>query len=64
MKPYLRKTNKLKRLAWDQKYVLQTLEQREKIFFTDESKLELFGGRRRIYVRRMMGERFSHSIFK
>ncbi|EFN79709.1 Transposable element Tcb1 transposase, partial [Harpegnathos saltator] len=34
-----------------------TVEQWSKVPFTDESKFEMFGGKRRVYVRRMRGER-------
>lgn len=56
-KPLLRKQNKVKRLAWAKKHKDWTIEQWYKVLFTDESKFEIFGGRRRQYVRRLVGER-------
>jgi len=56
-KPFLRKQNKIKRLGWARKYSKWTVKQWSKVLFTDESKFEIFGGKRRVYVRRMRGER-------
>lgn len=36
-----------------------TIKQWSKVLFSDESKLEIFGGRRRQYVRRQVGERMT-----
>lgn len=56
-KPLLRKQNKVKRLNWAKKHKDWTVEQWSKVLFTDESKFEIFSGRRRQYVRRLVGER-------
>jgi len=53
----LRKQNKVKRLQWAKKHKTWSINQWEKVLFTDESKFELFGGKRRKYVRRQIGER-------
>lgn len=56
-KPLLRRVNKRKRLQWAREHKSWTLDQWRKVFWTDESKFELFGTRRRMYVRRQVGER-------
>ena len=57
-KPLLRPNNIKKRLALTRKHVHWTLEDWKKVLFTDESKFELFGSNRRIYVRRRKHERY------
>lgn len=57
-KPLLRKQNIRKRLAFARKHVNWTKSQWKKVLFTDESKFELFGTKRRTFVRRLAGERF------
>ena len=57
-KPFLRKPNVKKRLAFALKHVRWSKKKWSKVLFTDESKFELFGNNRRIYVRRGAGERF------
>lgn len=57
-KPYIRAINKQKRIAWAKAHESWTLEQWHKVLWSDESKFELFGSNRRVYVRRRPGERF------
>ena len=57
-KPLLRSFNIKRRLNWALDHVHWTPEQWSNVLFTDESKFELFGGRRRIYIRRFVGERY------
>lgn len=57
-KPLLRKQNIRKRLAFAKKHVKWTKKQWRKVLFTDESKFELFGTKRRVFVRRFAGERY------
>ena len=56
-KPLLRRQNKKKRLAWAKKHRQWTTEDWKKVLWTDESKFEIFGSSRRIFVRRRVGER-------
>lgn len=58
-KPLLRPINKKKRLQWAQQHRNWTLEQWKNVLWTDESKFELFGTRRRIYVRRSSTEKMA-----
>jgi hypothetical protein len=57
-KPLLGTKNVRKRLAFAKKYVNWTTEQWSRVLWTDETKIELFGARRRVFVRRFNGERF------
>lgn len=59
-KPLLRKQNKLKRYQWGNKHKNWSVEQWLKVLFTDESKFEIFGSKRRQYVRRLVGERMTN----
>ena len=66
-KPLLRKANIQKRLRFAKEHVNWTLEDWKKVLFTDESKFDLFGTNRRIYVRRRKNERYlntclSHTV--
>ena len=56
-KPLLRWQNKKKRLAWAMKHRQWTTEDWKKVLWTDESKFEIFGSSRRVFVRRRVGER-------
>lgn len=56
-KPLLRKQNKQKRLKWAREHQHWTIEEWKNVLWTDESKFELFGTRRRVFVRRSVGER-------
>lgn len=57
-KPLLSLRNVKKRLAFARKHVKWSKSKWAKVLFTDESKFELFGSKRRVFVRRMPGERF------
>lgn len=57
-KPFLRKVNIAKRLKFAKDHVDWTQSQWDRVLFTDESKFELFGCKRRVFVRRMPNERF------
>lgn len=57
-KPLLRPQNVRKRLVWALKHRRWTLEQWYKVLFTDETKTELYGSKRRTHVRRRCGERY------
>jgi gamma-glutamylcyclotransferase (GGCT)/AIG2-like uncharacterized protein YtfP len=48
----------LLRLVFSKKHVKWSKRKWNKVLFTDESKFELFGNKRRVIVRRMPGERF------
>ena len=56
-KPHLRKQNHVKRLQWATVLKYWTIKQWNKIFWTDESKFEMFGSNKRVYVHRRVGER-------
>ena len=57
-KPLLRKENIRKRLAWCVEHQNWTPAQWRNVLWTDESKFELFGNKRNIYVRREKHERY------
>ena len=56
-KPLLRAVNKKKRLEWAKMHKNWGLEDWKKVLWTDESRFELFGTRRRVHVRRLPNER-------
>lgn len=56
-KPLLRPQNKKKRLAWAKKHQDWTIEQWNKVLWTDESKFEIFGSKRKVFVRRLPTEK-------
>ena len=56
-KPLLRVINRKKRLAWAKKHRNWTSEEWKSVLWTDESKFEIFGSNRRVFVRRREGER-------
>lgn len=56
-KHQLRHQNKKKRLVLAMKHYQWTSEDWKKVLWTDESKLELFGSSRRIFVHHRVGER-------
>lgn len=60
-KPLLRPQNVKKRLNFCRAHRHWTKEDWRKVFYTDESKFELFGTKRRIFVRRSPHERFHRS---
>ena len=55
-KPLLRKANKVKRLQWARKHANWTTSQWKTVVWSDESKFESFGNKRRIFVRRHQNE--------
>jgi transposase len=55
-KPLLREANKLKRLAFAEKYQHWTAADWAKVLWSDEKKFELFNSKRRLYVRRKIRE--------
>lgn len=55
-KPFLRTVNKQKRLSFARAHANWTIDDWKNVFWTDESKFELFGNKRRQYVRRKVGE--------
>lgn len=57
-KPLLRAVNKQKRLKFAKEHENWTMEQWKSVLWTDESKFEIFGSKRRQFVRRKPGERF------
>jgi transposase-like protein len=56
-KPPLKNTNKKKRLVWAKKHEQWTLDRWISALWSDESKFEIFGSNRRVFVRRRVGER-------
>lgn len=56
-KPLLRPQNKKKRMEWALAHRDWTEEDFRKVLWTDESKFEIFGSKRRIYVRRSAEEK-------
>lgn len=58
-KPLLRQPNVVKRLKWAREHRHWTVRKWKKVLFTDESKFEIFGTKRRVYVRRLVGERMA-----
>ena len=57
-KPLLRKANKVKRLQWARKHANWTISPWKTVVWGDESKFELFGNKRRLFVRRHQNERY------
>ena len=56
-KVLLRKQNNIKRFLWAKVHKDWTIQLWIKVLWTDESKFEIFGSTRRVYVRRRVGER-------
>jgi len=56
-KPLFRRGNKAKRLQWAQNHKDWTIEDWKQVLWTDESKFEIFGQKRRTYVRRAPSEK-------
>ena len=56
-KPYLRKGNRQKRFRWVQFHKNWTMDEWKQVLWTDESKFEVFGNKRRVYVRRSAKEK-------
>lgn len=57
-KPLLKPEHRRKRLKFARKHRNWTMEQWKSVLWSDESKFELFGTKRRQYVRRKVGERY------
>ena len=57
-KPLLTKVHKEKRLQWAKKYSSWTVNDWEKVLFSDESPFELFQKSQNAWVRRRVGEEF------
>lgn len=57
-KPLLRKQNLAKRMAFAKDHVNWTNEQWGQVLFSDESKFEIYGNKRRLFIRRFEGERY------
>ncbi|GAB0092568.1 hypothetical protein DMENIID0001_075710 [Sergentomyia squamirostris] len=53
----LRPQNKIKRLQWAKNHSSWTSREWTKVLWSDESKFQIFGSRRRVFVRRRQGER-------
>lgn len=60
-KPYLRPANIKKRLKFANDHKHWTEEDWMKVLFTDESKFEIFGTKRRVYIRRRPHEKYHKS---
>ena len=56
-KPLLKDTDKKKKLAWAKKHKQWTLDRWKYFLWSDESKFQIFGSNRRVFVRRRVGER-------
>lgn len=57
-KPLLRQGNRQKRIQYAKEHKDWTAEMWNRVLYTDESKFEVFGSKRRQYVRRRPGERY------
>jgi hypothetical protein len=57
-KPLLRKANIRKRLEFAKQHLNWSEDQWNQVLFTDETKLEVFGIHRRVFLRRKAGERY------
>ena len=55
-KPLQKDTNNKKRLALAKKHEQWTLDWWKSVLWSDESKFEIFGSNRRVFVRRRVGE--------
>ena len=61
-KALLKDTNKKKRLAWTKKHEQWTLDWWKTVLWSDESKFEIFGSSRYVFVRRRVGEQMISSF--
>ena len=57
-KPLLRPENVKKRLQWAKRYLSFSLDDWSKVLWTDESQFQIFGNRRRMFVRRRKHESY------
>ena len=53
----LKDSNKAKILTWTKKHEQWTLDRWKSVLWSDESKFEIFGSNRRLFVGRRVGER-------
>lgn len=58
-KPLLRPQNRKKRLEWARQHKDWSIEMWKKVLWTDESKFQVFGSNRRVFVRRSDQERMA-----
>ena len=63
-KPLLQSQNKRKRLLWAGTCKHYTVDDWKKVLFSDESKVQLYGNSRRLYVRRKSNERMLNECVK
>ena len=56
-KPYLRKDNQQKRFRWAQFHKNWMMDEWKQVLWTNESKFEVFGNKRRAYIRRSAEEK-------
>ncbi|CAK9827487.1 Transposable element Tc1 transposase [Anthophora retusa] len=56
-KPFLKPQNKTKQLWWANEHANWTISDWERVLWTDESKFEVFGNKRRVSVRRKPNEK-------
>lgn len=63
-KPLISKKNKNKRLKFAQEHVIWTDQQWDRVYFSDESKFNLFGSDGKKHVKRKTGERLSLKCVK
>ncbi|GAB0095396.1 hypothetical protein DMENIID0001_107770 [Sergentomyia squamirostris] len=56
-KPLLRPQNKIKRLQWAKQHSSWTSREWQRVLWSDESKFQIFGSNRRVFVRWRPGER-------
>ena len=63
-KPYLRHGNKAKQLNYARKHRNWGAEKWQQVLWTDESKVEIFGCRRKQFVRRRAGERYNNECLQ
>lgn len=57
-KPLLRRANKVKRLRWARDHKNWTVERWKLVLWSDESKFDMFGSKRRFFVRRCSSEKY------
>ena len=58
-KPFITAENQVKRMEWALEHRHWTSREWEKVLWSDESKFEIFGTKRRVFVRRTAKERYS-----
>lgn len=63
-KPLISKKNQAARLAFANKHVIWSEKEWQKVFFSDESKFNVFGSDGKHYVRRRTGESLNHKCTK